>query len=423
MVVMSANQEKGQREGDAMPRTLVDDVIEAVTDHVAWPTYILAFIATYAAALPQANGGITTTDFAAHAALIPTWQRVAYPGWHFCGYIFYVFLSCDLAVAAALSSGFFAVLTAIVVRLMGRRLLPDASKEMLALCTFLLSFVGPLFFPSIKESYLVGTGSPNTWHNPTNNAVKPFALMCLLLYGELCTCNDADARHERSKNRSLGLWLGFAGLLLVSTLCKPSFLQVFLPAVAVYNLFYLLNRGTSGLAFVLKSFVSCLPSLLPFFIQYVTYFGGGDAGGGMAVEPFAVWSTFTPSILYSIACATAFPLFAIVVSHRILVREPIVDFALLSMTFGIAEYVLFAETGPSRLYGNFGWGWLISCSLIWCVGMFRFVGLLDARIKHGTVMRFLVEVGYALLASHFFLGFVYYLKVVSVGVLEGRMYL
>lgn len=395
---------------------LSSSLVNALRDPAAWGVYLLAFVSTFAAALPQTNGALDAADYAAHAVLIPAWRDVAYPGWHFVGHVISIALSCGPLVAAALASSLFAVLTAVAMRWMGRLLTPDADDAILDFITVVLMFVGPLYFPQFKEHYVVGTGTPNTWHNPTNNAVKPFAIICLMMYSYL-----VETRGAKGGFRRFATWVVFALLLLVSTICKPSFLQVFLPTVATYTICSVIHTRGESLKFGIASFLACIPSLLPFFIQFFTYFGGNNSGGGMAIEPFVVWHTYTPSVVYSIICALALPLLVMLMRIGKIGDDPMFVLSMLTAAYGVVEYILFVETGPAKLYGNFGWGWLVGCTLMWYVAGFRYMDMASGWKGQGHIRKALLFVCLILLFGHFSLGFAYYLKVVSIGVFSGNM--
>lgn len=76
----------------------------------------------------------------------------------------------------------------------------------------------------------MGQGSPNTWHNPNNFMVKPFAIVIFLAVFRIL--EDIIERRTIEKKRFIKIAI-FAEL---SVFEKPSFLQGFLPALVIYLL-------------------------------------------------------------------------------------------------------------------------------------------------------------------------------------------
>lgn len=381
---------------------------ESLLDKNAWALYMLSFVATFCAAVTQANTDSGPADFPPHMALVDSWNTVSYPGWHFVVYLVKTVLHCELPTASSLASAFFAMLAAIAIRWIGRVLLPRSNASTINVLTLGLLFVGPLYFPQIKQAYFAGTGSPNIWHNPTSIAVRPFALACILLYAKLCI----DPRGSGAKPT----WTLFAVLLLLSVLCKPSFLQIFLPAAVVYNICLLvMSKGASWRLSIISA-LAFLPSLLPFAITFLKYFGGSTSGsGGVAIMPFAVWHMYTPSVVYSVVCALAFPLLVTCTRVKSILRDPLLALSLIAVAFGIGEYILLAETGENIGNGDFGWGWLTGCMLLWCVSTFRFVDSWHERKDTSIWKKAATYVAIPLFFIHFVGGTYYFISFMTFG--------
>lgn len=404
----------------ATPKTesssLLDALHDVATDLWAWVTYLCAGALTYAMVLPSCHQ--TTNDWGAHAALIDGWTDIAYPGWHVLASTLKTLLSLPTAEACALASALFAALATFGIRVMARLMAPrlDArAADVLSLC---LTMVGPLYFPWIKSTYYVGTGTPNAWHNPTNAAARPFALLCLALYGWLSLTRSLTRKttqeHGSSARPRVASWLALAALLLLSAWCKPSFFQVFFPAVGIYAFVILVNSRGRELPFAAASMASFAPVLALIAYQYLFYFGDGDSSmGGVAIDPLAVWRLYTPSVIYSVVCALAFPLYATICEGRRALKDPWLMVGLLCALFGALEYALLAETGEQRMAGNFGWGWLLGCTLYWCVATFAFARQSKSWAAMSGPRRIVRVVGWVLFAAHLALGTYCYVRMLT----------
>ena len=99
-----------------------------------------------------------------------------------------------------------------------------------ALFTLVLNLVSAIYVPSFNETPYLGQGSPNPWHNPTTIMVRPIALLVfVIVIGECVRVQRGGFR----KGQGLRVWKGIliAVLLLLSNLSKPSFVQIFYPAI------------------------------------------------------------------------------------------------------------------------------------------------------------------------------------------------
>lgn len=191
------------------------------------------------------------------------------------------------------------------------------------------------------ELYLGFVGI-NSYHNPTINALKPFALL-LLPFASATLAPAAPASAARLAAAAVAA--------VLSTLAKPSYAICLLPALGALMLIWTWRGrpvdwrlGTAVIA----------PMIAILAVQYLLTYGGGE--GGVAVAPLAVlrlWGAtdlplkFLLSILFPLAVALLFP------------RQVLASAALLvswaTFACGAAFTYLLAESGERLAHGNFGW--------------------------------------------------------------------
>ena len=98
-------------------------------------------------------------------------------------------------------------------------------------------------------------GGPNPLHNPTIIFVRPIGLFCFYYFVKYLA---------NYKNASRELML-FGLFSVISILTKPSFAVVFLPAMGIYTLVYMIKDRNLFLG--IKTFIAVIPSLIVLFGQ------------------------------------------------------------------------------------------------------------------------------------------------------------
>ena len=213
-----------------------------------------------------------------------------------------------------------------------------------------------------KTPYL-GQGSPNIWHNPTSIAVRPIALLVFVLVSSMVI----KARREDFEH---GIPAGTAvltGLLLIlSCLAKPSFVQVFYPAIFTLMVIWLIMYRGRNLKTALQLFLVCLPSLIVMILQFVNaFYSGSGKSGGLAIKPFVVAGARTRSIPISLLLLLAFPLLMLVITAVKKSLNWSDALAWLMLFWGLVWRLLLAEKGEREWHGNFSWGFMLASYLVW----------------------------------------------------------
>ena len=287
-------------------------------------------------------------------------------------------------------------------------------RGLLPLAAVLVNVVTAVFIPGVNDRVYRGfgytIGSPNVWHNPTQQAVLVSALMVLPL---LCHCwYEFERRYPEESEKTLLPWgevILLAVFLMGSLACKPTFLQALLPAAFVMFLVELCRRPRCWRYFgqIVLAFV---PAVAYFLLQYL-YYTGVVVEYTSGVE-FGVTLDSILSMLRSTVMMSVFPLYAIVCCYKKgMFKDRMLVLALLMVFFSLLEGMAFRETGLREGHGNFTWAANSSSFVLWVVmaGIFlrEFVSGLKAKtLSSGRKVAY--AVGFALMGWHAASG-VYYL--------------
>lgn len=363
------------------------------------------------------------TDLAVHANIAADFDftdlhsitsRLAYPLWHLMTSCVYQ-LGLPIEWAAPVICSLCKVLTFVLTQRVLVGLCRGKVKEnTLTLAAVLVNVVTAVFIPGVNDRVYRGfgytIGSPNVWHNPTQQAVLVSALMVLPL---LCHCwYEFERRYPEEGEKTLLPWgevILLAVFLMGSLACKPTFLQALIPAAFVMFLVELCRRPRCWRYFgqIVLAFV---PAVAYFLLQYL-YYTGVVVEYTSGVE-FGVTLDSFLSMLRSTVMMSVFPLYAIVCCYKKgMFKDRMLVLALLMVFFSLLEGMAFRETGLREGHGNFTWAANSSSFVLWVVmaGIFlrEFVSGLKARtLSSGRKAAY--AVGFALMGWHAASG-VYYL--------------
>lgn len=349
------------------------------------------------------------SDFATHSSWAvkeltdPAFDKFyAYPVWHL----------LVRAVCACLPIGrewAGAFVTACCIALTGAALhvfLWKELKEKLTAVGICLLDIGlmvltAVYMPWFNEQVYLGQSSPTIWHNPTNMAVKPVALLAFLCF------IGAYKEYEKTK------WQSFAGLsvlLLLSCFIKPSFVQGFLPAVVVFLLMELIRTKGKTFVFSLKMAAAFVPSGLYFLFQFFSVFGG-ESERSIGIDPFAVMRLDTAHPLISMVQAVAFPLFVLVVlGWKKIWQDKALWFSLVFYVVSLLEFILLIEvTEPAS--GNFEWALQLAMFAFFVMTAVRFYQMEGKR-------RWVSIAGSGLILYHVCSGIYYYIYLLALTPLQ-----
>ncbi len=320
-------------------------------------------------------------------------SETSYPGWHA---LVAIFLVCGLSVAqaAGVACALFACLTALIVWYVARIIIGEHAGWLALGIMVVLLFVTAIYLPWYSDSVYMGQGSPTVWHNPTYDAVKPFALAASAVL--FCMIRDRSA--------SVGSYVAFALITLLCLMLKPSFFQVQAPAVFLYLLVDVcVNRDWRFVRNVALSFVPAIFYMaVPLWIMLFSSSGGGE---GIGLCFFQVYGAYNSNVLVSILLLLAFPLFAtIVLRKEIFSTTSPYLFLFLMLVIGFCEYSFVMENGERMYHGNFAWGYYLAVFLYWAfvLPLFAKRAFVDGRLS-----RWMVVIGCMLVVAHLLSGVIY----------------
>lgn len=326
-------------------------------------------------------------------------------------------------------------------------------RWLLAALTVSVFVVNALTLPGFS-SY-IGRGAINTWHNPTNIMVRPFAAavfyMTIRIYNrrrygihtalvppaEAARCFAFDGRFGSQFRRPVytkSELVLYPLCLLLSTYAKPSFLQFFAPAILIFLLIDVVRTKGMLLPFCIKLALAYIPAAIILFSQFFSFFGSAGlvsaaavetteaatgAGSGIAlyfIDPsFSGADDFLKALgqaLLGILYLCAFPLFILAVDGRSALRDTSYRLGLTGMVVARLESLFLHETGSRSAHGNFLWGYYLSVWMLWCAALGRYILLVSKESTGGKLTRW---GGSALLLWHLTAGAVYVIRILQTG--------
>lgn len=354
------------------------------------------------------------TDLAIHVdsadAFLDGVEAHAYPGFYWVYGFFSRICGIPRIHGAAAAMGLFSVLTGLAVYMISGYVLGwDKPEKTRCLIVLFISFFGPLYLGG--ESYYLGPGSFNAWHNPTNAGVKCFTLACVFLFINAYSMKDGDTVSLLGKQvKRLHLYILLVVLTCCSLLFKPSFFQVFAPFLAaVYGLDFLMRK---------RSFKSCimdalmfLPAVALILYQMFAEIGGEESGGGIFIVFARAWGCHTDSVFRAIMSNALFLLFVCIFCEKHFFKNKMLLYSMMFYAVGVGEALFLAESGPRFSHGNFLWGNDLGIGVGYLGAVCCFVQYLyNTKDNPTTAQKAVRYVGNGFLAIQFVLGVWYILR-------------
>lgn len=208
-----------------------------------------------------------------------------------------------------------------------------------------VNLVMPIYAQAAGMYRYVSYQSANVWHNSTYICMKFFALLTLWYYFKL--------EEKYRDGISLKEWAVFAGLNVITTGIKPSFLLAFSPIMGIFLLADLLQRVSFRRILIFGS--AMLPSGLVVLWQNMVLFGQ-DTGNGMAFKPWYTFSLHADRPKLAVICSVAFCAVVVLVTAKDILKQKRCLFVVLMALLGFLEALCLAESGSRAVDGNFLWG-------------------------------------------------------------------
>lgn len=335
------------------------------------------------------------------------------PFWHLLTYGVVHLLRCRVEIAAGIVSGLLIVLTYVIAFVTIRGSVAGLQAHEIAGLDLVLHLVSAIYVPFFNKEPFLGQGSPNIWHNPTTIAVRPIALLIFVLVASMVI---QSRQEEFEKSIPVGKAVAAGLLLILSCLAKPSFVQVFYPAIFTLMVIWLIMFRGKNLRTAIQLMLMCLPSLVVMILQFViAFYSGNGNSGGITIAPFEVAGARTPSIAISMLLLLAFPVLMLILTA---IRKGLTwgdALAWLMLLWGTVWRLLLAEKGERMYHGNFTWGYMLAVYLVWYAAVRSYLKLYFSEQMTGNKR----GVGFALatlvLVLHLVSGIYYLIYLVALG--------
>lgn len=349
------------------------------------------------------------------------WRTIPYCMWHMCVLALNLLLHVPLEASAAYVSCFFQVFTYFIIYWMIRKYTKAQGSMMgssgAAAIAAGLSIVQALYFEWLDAGgRFLGTFSINPIHNPTQMAVRPFILLSFALVIDIWGV-QRDKGYKgiffQVENGLKRYYLYLAVVLLLSSMAKPVFAAMFIPAVGLLMLWEwfcsILRKDGSAAAYFKKCLLMLLcaaPTVLYILLQFLSYYIWGEtyaSSSFILTKWMEVWNMFSENVILSIALGMAFPLFMILIDGRFFIKGDMGRLALAGYFIGVLEAAVMGEGGGKMGQGDYIWPMTCGMLLLWITALLRLVALAgtqtDTKLK-----RLLVAFAWFLFCAHVLCG-------------------
>lgn len=356
--------------------------------------------------------------------LLKGWQTVPYFLWHGVVFILEKLFHIPLENAAGYTSCIFALFSYGIIRWTLLKVLKHidetAAPEKADILAFALSIVQGIYLDwTGTTGRFLGIFSMNPLFNPTQMCVLGISFLCLTLtYDLLCTLenNSHKGIFFPVENGLKKYYILLSALLFLSTLAKPVFAEMFIPATGIFMLEKLIRRLINDKPSCCVYFRHCLhmflcaaPALLYILLQSLDYFviGGSYAGETSVIftECGEVWHLFSENIVLSIALGMAFPLYVFMIHPSFFIQNTLGKLGLTGYLTGLVEALFLAESGTKFAHANFIWPMCSGMALMWLASVIDM--LLLEKQTTDSKQRFLLQIGRFLFALHVLCGWLY----------------
>lgn len=397
---------------------------ERVQSAIAWCGLGSLLFFIYAAAVLKLID--VPIDYHTHLSLAQgiTWEALrhpldflktnCYPVWHVLTWLAMNVLGCKGRTAVAIvTSGCLVGTWACAAWFFSRKYRESGRDMVRAACTCLV-LVMPIWLPFFNPNIVLGQGAPNLLHSPTNVMVKFLAFPCFMWYAAIMDGIGKDSAMRMGVFKLAVLSL----LVFFATLSKPSFLQMFLPAMVLLSLIKLVQYRVAAIkpiAVVAASFVPV--GLLIVWQAWLALYSPGSGGTGIGIAFLKVWSTGTPNVFVSMLLGTLFPLTVLLWSLTARKATTADALAWIMYVVAVSQAAFLVETGWRVWHANFFWAHNLALFFIWFTAIDRFISLAGESFKGtaGSMQKWWLVVTSVVLLLHLVSGFCYLWRVLVHG--------
>jgi len=257
-----------------------------------------------------------------------------------------------------------------------------------------VTFLAPVMLLALTDGlYYYGYIGLANYHNPTIHLLKPFALLSLIL---------AIKGFEKARN-SCWIVITSAVLVVLSSLIKPNFILVFVPALGFLSSVTLLRKQTLDLRLMVLGYA--LPSIAVLIWQWTITYQAGDYGNSIGIAPFVLESNFSNYLFPKFLLSSLFALQGLWVFRKVLTKDKILFLGCLTLVIGVLQNYFLIERGTEMLSGNFRWSGQIALFLM-VVVLTRHSARYFVADTQGKAWQKLLGLGTYL--AHFAAGIIYY---------------
>lgn len=317
-------------------------------------------------------------------------------GWH----AIYMLVSnfCSVEFSAAFSNALFNMAAVICCYIVVKCYLYKVPPLLIYFISVLLMFVNPIYMVLSDVRFYEGQILANPWHNPTYFAIKGIGILIIFLATFII------------EKVMLNVELYFFMFILstISIILKPSFLQVFLPAIFLYCILSaIISKNKDKIKTYMLLLISLLPSLIGICLQYLTLFGTNkdNSDGGIAFGMFVVWRNASQNIFLSTILSFLFPILIMIFSGK---KYYMKERNIIVLTFFLVAFMEFSfvyENNERIYHGNFAWGFMFASLILFINSIVEFLCIK----RDGLYSKIQMLILNASLALHTVSGVIYYI--------------
>lgn len=359
---------------------------------------------------------------------IEGWKAVPYLIWHLGVMGMNEIFKIPLENSAAYMSCFLAIFSYFIwywiIKKFTLHIGEEEGNTKAALISFGLCVLQSLHFEWMDAgSGFLGNYSMNAIHSATQMTARPFSLLCVCLAYDVWQRQKDDNYQGIFFKVETGLkkyYFGLAFVLFLTTCAKPTFAEMFIPALALIMLAdwiaCICRKDGSAKPFFKKCLIMLLcavPALAHILVQMMAYAIFGGSFGGETSFVFTkwgdVWSIYSENIPLSVVLGMTFPLFMILINLKYFLKDDLGKLGLASYGVGFLEATFLGENGARYDHGNFIWPMMSGMLILWTVSVLRLLAL-ERQQADSKVQKVLLNVAWFIFWLHVFYGILFMIR-------------
>ena len=291
----------------------------------------------------------------------------------------------------------FSILSIFLTYFLLKNQVENISKRHLYLLSFICNIYMPIHVPVFNASPYAGMLGFNVWHNSTYIAMKPFAVLSIILFFKLI-------KTPSIKSISIAKFIYFSGSLFITSLFKLSFAFGFIPCFLIIIIMdFIEGKRQCALKYILFG-ATVLPTVLLMIWQKTQLF---DQTNEIGFEFLKAWMIYADSPLISLILSLAFPIVVLIFNFKDVIKDKVYRFSWIFAVFNVLIFAFLYESGPRIEHGNFGWGAHFAVGILFIISIYK---LLE-KIKN--VSKFRLAFISAILGMHILCGVNYITRFLS----------